>query len=211
MVLYACYAVYVPFDDWTFLRFLLPAIALLLLLCSVVISEAGRRAPSFLPAFLLVSSLMVFLAWRWDQSGLRAPQPHDRRFAVVGEYVERNLPPNAILFSLVHSGSIRYYSGRVTLRWDWLPDEWLDRSVSFLKTNGYQPFLLIEQGWERQRFIDRFSGHSRIGSLSFTPMATYIGPHDRADLYDLGNPDRPVSPAKIQHVPADSHTERSAH
>ena len=65
VVLYGCYAAYVPFDNWTFLRFLLPAIALLLLLCALAVSELGARLHSFpreVPArrvFRRVSGLAV--------------------------------------------------------------------------------------------------------------------------------------------------------
>jgi hypothetical protein len=200
-VLYACYALYVPFDNWTFLRFLLPAISLLLLLCGVVVVELNKQLPSFLPRFLLVTSMVVFLAWRWDVSGLKPPRQQDRRFAVIGEYLQDNLPPNAILFSMLHSGSIRYYSGRLTLRWDLLPSEWLDRSLVFLTSNGYQPFLLIEQGWERKQFVEKFSAQSRVGSLNFTPIATYNGRDAQADLYDLSNPGRVTGSAAIEHRP----------
>ena len=196
VVLYGCYALYLPFDNWTFLRFLLPAISLLLLLSGLAVSDLSERVPRLLPRFLLVAGFVVFLAWRWDATGLKPIRPHDRRFAVIGEYVNDHLPPNAIVFSILHSGSIRYYSGRSTLRWDWLPAEWLDRSVAFLTSNGYRPFLLIEHDWERAQFVERFSGHSKIGSLDLTPVATYRG-GTRADLYDLGTSAQPMMTATI--------------
>jgi hypothetical protein len=205
MTLYGCYAVYVPFDNWTFLRFLLPAISLLLLLSAVAVSDLGQRLHPFLARFLLVACFVVFLAWRWDVTGAKPIRPHDRRFAVIGEHVHDHLPPNAIVFSILHSGSVRYYSGRLTLRWDWLPPDWLDRSVAFLTANGYRPFLLIEDNWERTQFVQRFSGHSSVGSLGFPPVATYEG-RTRAHLYDLEHPNQRIEAATIgprspQHRP----------
>ena len=180
VVLYGCYAVYLPFDNWTFLRFLLPAVSLLLLLCAITVSDLGERLHSFLARFLVVACFVVFLAWRWDVTGLKPLAPHERRFAVIGEYLQDHLPPNAIVFSMLHSGSIRYYGGALTLRWDWLPDDWLDRSLVFLTSNGYQPFLLIEEERERTQFVQKFSGHSKIGSLDLTPVATYFGVSGRS-------------------------------
>ena len=187
VALYACYAAYLPFDNWTFLRFLLPAISLLLLLCAVAVCEVGERLHSFLPRFLLLACLVVFVAWRWDVTGLKPLAPNERRSAVIGEYVHDHLPPNAVVFSLFQSGSIRYYSGRLTLRWDWLPPEWLDRSVAFLTSNGYHPYLLITEDWERAQFVQRFSGHSHITSPGLTPVASHYG-RSRADVYDLTHP-----------------------
>jgi hypothetical protein len=183
--LYACYALYLPFDNWTFLRFLLPGIALILLLCGAAVSQIADRLDRFLPKFLLAACFVVFLAWRWDVTGLKPAHPHDRRSAVVGEYVHDHLPPNAVVFSMIHSGSIRYYAGRMTLRWDWLNHDWLDRSLAFLTANGYRPFLLVEAS-ERAQFIEKFSGQSKMGSLDWRPLATYRG-NVRADLYDLSN------------------------
>ena len=198
--LYACYAAYVPFDNWTFLRFLLPAISLLLLCCAAAVSDLGHRFRSVLPRFLVAACFVVFLAWRWDVTGLKPIRPHDRRFAVVGEYVHDHLPPNAVVFSLLHSGSVRYYSGRLTLRWDLLPADWLDRSLAFLTSDGYRPFLLVEEGWERTQFVQRFSDHSRIGRLDLTPVATYSG-GTKAYLYDLGNPHERTGGATIGRRP----------
>jgi hypothetical protein len=197
VAVYGCYAIYVPFDNWTFLRFLLPAIPLILLLCGLCVIELSERLHSFLPKFLVVACFVVFLAWRWDVIGLKPVEPNDRRSAVIGEYVQDHLPPNAIVLSIFHSGSIRYYSGRLTLRWDWLPPDWLDRSLVFLTSNGYQPFLLIGEDWERTQFVQRFSGHSRIGTLGLSPAATYHG-RPRADLYDLGNPKQVAASATIK-------------
>jgi hypothetical protein len=200
VVLYGCYAVYVPFDNWTFLRFLLPAISLLLLCCAVTVSDLAKRFSSVFGRFLVAAGLVVFLAWRWDVTGFKPIEPHNRRFAVVGEYVHDHLPPNAVVLSLVHSGSVRYYSGRLTLRWDLLPADWLDRSLIFLTSHGYRPFLLIEEGWERTQFVQRFSDHSNIGSLHLMPVATYDG-GTRADLYDVGNPHQPAAGATIRPRP----------
>ena len=196
LVLYACYAIYLPFDNWTFLRFLLPAISLLLLLCGVAVSEFGVRLHSFPLRSLAVTCFVVFVAWRWDVMNLKPPRPQDRSAAVIGEYVRDDLPPNAIVLSLFHAGSIRYYSGRKTLRWDLLAPEWFDRSVTFLTTNGYHPFLLIADDWERTQFLQQFAGQSNLGFLSLKPFATYDGT-SRADLYDLANPLAPSSTATI--------------
>jgi len=195
VALYACYATYLPFDNWTYLRFLLPAISLLLLLCALTVSDLGERLPSLPARFLVVACFVVFLAWRWDVTGLKPITPHDRKSVVIAEYVQDHLPPNAIVFSMFHAGSIRYYSGRLTLRWDWLAHDWLDRSLVFLTSNGYHPYLLIEE-WERAQFVKTFSGNSRIGSLGLTPVATYYG-GARVDLYDLGSPNQPAATATI--------------
>jgi hypothetical protein len=185
--LYACYAFYLPFDDWLFLRFLLPGVALLLILCAAGVSHLSERLPSLFTRLVLAVIVIGFLTWRASREELNGLQPlgaYGRRFAVVAEYVRDELPQNAIVFSMIHSGSVRYYANRPTLRWDWLPGEWLDGSLEFLTKSGYHPFLLIDD-WERPQFIERFGSRSRWGALDWAPLATYRG-NVRAELFDLG-------------------------
>jgi hypothetical protein len=185
--LFGCYAFYLPFDNWTFLRFLLPAIPLLLMLSSAAVLALSHRLTSVSLGWLLAVLFCMLIAWRWDAAVARGFQPlqaHDRRFELIGEFIRDQLPPNAVVLTIIHSGSVRHYSGRVTLRWDWLPPEWLDPALTFLKTNGYRPYLLIEE-WERPQFVERFSGKSNVTVLDWPPVATY---HHRggiqADIFD---------------------------
>lgn len=193
--LYACYAFYLPFDSWTYLRFLLPAIALILMLSAVGILHLSARLSSSFGKAIVAVLFLLFLAWRWETTGLKPPQANERRYAVIGAYVRDQLPPNAILLSIIHSGSVRYYSGRTTLRWDWLPAEWLEPSLVFLKSKGYRPLLLIEE-WERTQYIERFSTQSKLGSLDWPPIASYYG-NVRADIFDPDDRDRFLAGQRI--------------
>ena len=53
----------------------------------------------------------------------------ERRYADVGTYIHQALPPNAVVFSVQHSGSVRYYSGRMTIRWDLIDRDWTARAA----------------------------------------------------------------------------------
>ena len=184
--LYACYALYLPFDTWLFLRFLLPGVAVLLILCAAALVRGALKLPTRFAAFTLGGALILFFAWRATRPELAGLQPirgYGRRFAVVAEYVRDELPPNAIVFSSIHSGSVRYYAHRPTVRWDWMAPEWLDRSVDFLVANGYHPFLLLDD-WERPVFTERFRAHSRSAMLESGLIAAYRG-NVRAELFDL--------------------------
>ena len=75
---------------------------------------------------------------------------------------------------MMHSGSLRHYSDRLTLRWDMLAPDWLDRSLPWLRAEGYVPFLVLET-WEEPQFRDRFAGHSAIGALDWDPIASLDG------------------------------------
>jgi hypothetical protein len=192
---YACYAFYLLFDNWTYLRFLLPAIALILMLSAAALRHLSARLSSSFAKAIAGAIFVLLLAWRWETTGLKPPSANERRYAVIGEYVRDQLPPNAILLSIIHSGSVRYYSGRSTLRWDWLPAEWLEPSLAFLRSNGYRPLLLIED-WERSQYMKRFSTQSKLGSLDWPPIASYHG-NVRADIFDPEDRDRFLAGERI--------------
>ena len=102
------------------------------------------------------------------------------------------LPQNVILLSMQHSGSVRYYSGRPTLRWDLLNQEWLERALTFLGEQGYRPLILLEE-WERPLFTQRFTGHTKLAALDWQPIATYSG-EIRTDIFDPADAGRPAAP-----------------
>jgi hypothetical protein len=90
----------------------------------------------------------------------------EEKYIEVGRYLDRVLPPNAVVYSLQHCGSIRYYSGRLTLRWDYLPPDWLDRSIAHMRQAGYEPFFLLDE-WE-VRWCEAIWS-SRVAMLSEEP------------------------------------------
>jgi len=125
---------------------------------------------------------------------MQPPRPNDRRFAVVGEFVRDELPQNVILLSMQHSGSVRYYSGRLSLRWDVLRPDWLEPSLTFLRAKGYRPMLLLEE-WEQPLFTKRFAAHAKVAALDWQPVATYFG-DIRTDIFDPADRDQSgASPA----------------
>ena len=69
-----------------------------------------------------------------------------------------------------HSGSVRFYSGRKTLVWDQLDPAWLDGAIAFVRSRGFEPFLLFER-WEEPVFRRRFAAQSAIGLLDWRPAA----------------------------------------
>lgn len=188
-VCFACYLFYLPFDNWTYLRFLLPAIPLLLVLSATVTLTWGRRRLPLSASLLLTAALLLLLAWRWDTSvshGFRVSRAADRRFERVGAYVRDELPPNAIVFTLIHSGSIRHYSERTTIRWDVLDKDWLDRAVAFLRERGYPTYLVLDDD-ERAPFQQKFGGRSLLAGLSWAPVRTLSGTMGTT-IYELAAP-----------------------
>jgi hypothetical protein len=184
----ACYLPYAVFNDWTYLRFLLPAIPLLLVLAAAAMDAIGRwlftriamRVSSVLTSPLreagtravlgIVTVLVAFFLIREarDRSVFDL-QRLEARYEKAGTFVATRLPPNALVITSWESGSVRFYSGRPTLVWDVLDPAWLDRALDFVRTRGFEPYLLFER-WEEPAFRRRFGG-TGIAALDWPPAA----------------------------------------
>lgn len=169
----ACYLPYVVFNDWSYLRFLLPTLPLIVILVLASVDAVCRRfAPvTARPAVTLVA---IVLAVLWVQEARERYafrlQEYDARFERAGIFVNRRLPANAMVITSWHSGSVRFYSGRRTLLWDSLDPAWLDRAIDYLKMRGFEPYLLFES-WEEPIFRQRFAARSPVGRLDWPPAA----------------------------------------
>ena len=92
---------------------------------------------------------------------------------------------NAVMLSMQHSGSVRYYGGRMSLRYDWLDPAWLDRSVAWLTARGHAVYALLDEG-EVDAVRRRFAGEARASGLD-APIGVYRGP-GAVYLFDLTRP-----------------------
>jgi 4-amino-4-deoxy-L-arabinose transferase-like glycosyltransferase len=185
-LLFLCYVFYVPYDTWPFLRFLLPAIPLWLVLSSTVavafiarIPDATRGA-AVLALCGLLSTRYVVKAKELNIFLTRASQ---QRYVAVGAYVDRELPPNAVVLTVIQSGSIRLYGHRATVRWDQLPADDLDTALAALESNGYLPYVLLES-WEQSAFLERFAKASDVGRLRWPPALELDG-FERVQIFSL--------------------------
>ena len=63
---------------------------------------------------------------------------------------------------------MRFHAGREIVMWDSLDPAWLDRAITWLKSKGQQPFVLLERR-EEGDFRARFRDQSEIGKLDWPP------------------------------------------
>jgi hypothetical protein len=169
-----CYMFYRPFNDWWYLRFLLPAIPCVLAIASTVWIRLMARLPAWVQVSVAFLALVPVFAWRIDYAiahGAFGVWKLERRYVETGRYVDGNLPPNAVFICMQQSGSLRYYSGRLTIRWDYLDPVWLDRSTEILKGLKLDPYILLEEQ-EEPDFRGRFAADSRLGRLNWSPRVT---------------------------------------
>ena len=165
------YLFYAGFDEWWYLRFLLPAWpAMFVAVAAVVDTIRGRGLVGAIVVVLVVTGAGV--------AGLVVSQRrgvftlNERRYATVARLVASVTDPSAVILTVQHSGTVRFYAGRQTLRWDALDPAWLDRTLSWLSAQGRHPYLLVED-WEEPHFEARFAAANQNGRLSFSPVVAW--------------------------------------
>lgn len=180
----ASYLAYFPFDAWWYLRFLLPAYPALLTLAAGALVTLAARLPA--GTRLAGGALIVALVAGHGVDYARARAAFDSsgeyKYEIAGRYAARHLPPRAFVFAVQHSGSVRYYSGRPTLRWDAIPPEAFDWVVAEIERHGYEPFALVED-WEDDLWRQRLAGHDVLPALKRSPIA--VLPLGNVRVYDL--------------------------
>jgi hypothetical protein len=166
----ALYLPYTVFEDWSFIRFLLPTLPLVLILVLATLDAAWRRLR--LPGRNLALGVAVvawsaFLVLEARDRGTFRLQSIESRFERTGTFVGERLPSNAIVMAGWQSGSVRFYARRRTITWHGLDPAWLDRAIDHLRGRGYEPYLLLER-WEEPEFRTRFAS-SPLGALDWPP------------------------------------------
>ena len=179
----AAYLPYVPFDDWWFLRFWLPALPALIALAvslPVVAWRAGAQAEApadvstaaTLASAAAVVAAVALAGWQAGVArdrGVFTLADSERKFVSAGEYVRSALPHNAVVLTIWHSGSVRYYGQRPSVVWDAFSVEQWPAVLGALERQGREPFLLLED-WEREAFRERFDGLD-VSALDWPPRA----------------------------------------
>jgi hypothetical protein len=159
LAIVALYAAYEPFDAWWFLRFLLPAFPPLMVGAGILaIRIAGDRAWRAAAVSLAVGLFVLHIAHH-DVVLTGDPKTLEGRYFNVAKFVEAKTPPNALFISMQHSGSLRYYTHRLTLRYDYLNENRVPDALAWCRDHGYHPYVVLED-WELPVFKKRFPNWS---------------------------------------------------
>lgn len=153
------YVFYLPFDHWETLRFLLPGLAILSVVIAASFNRLGRKAPLPFGAPALPVLLVILLFGRSEGLLRTSSQWHiqalEARYPLAAEWVNVNTPLTSIVMANQHSGSLRWYGNRQTIRWDFVEPERLVATVSELQSRGATVYVALE-GDEAAMFDQRF-------------------------------------------------------
>jgi hypothetical protein len=165
------YLAYAIADHPSLLRYFLPGYPFIMLGLSAVVLGLTRLHTLWGP--LLGTVVVAVLC----AQGFRVAQREhvfqqamvQAKHADVAEHVRRATPDNSVVLAMQHSGSLRYYAGRVTMRWDLLSPEWLDRAVAWMAERGVPTYALLDD-FEQAEMVQRFAGQELTATLMGPPV-----------------------------------------
>ena len=166
-VVWLAYLPYLPFEAWFFTRFLLPAIPFMLVLAMIVVLAIVRRLPvwsrpAVSAAFIIL--MIVSLCAVSRRHGVFESAAIERKYPDAGHYVRDRLEANSYVLARQHSGSVRLYSGRPTIRWDVIGGDQLDLVVRTVRATGSPVYVVMDDD-EVPEFARHFEGQRTAGSL----------------------------------------------
>jgi len=186
---FVSYLFYAVFSHWFYLRFLLPAFPALFVLMAAGLRTICARLPveARVPiAACLCAALVPYGFNVGSNAGIFRQADFERRHVRAAAEVAARTPATAAILAVQHSGSVRYYANRITLRYDWMAPDRLDAVIRDMTALGHHPFIVVD-GWEEAEFRARFGPHSPAGRLDWSPLAQVSGNTEIPDvrLYDL--------------------------
>jgi hypothetical protein len=153
------YLFYLPSDRWETLRFLLPGIVPLTVTVADGLMHFARMPRKQVAAAVIVcafitiavaqSELLLRRSSVWEVASVEA------RYPLAGEWINVNTPATSVVLANQHSGSLRWYGKRQTLRWDFIGPEELSTTVRELESHGATVYVALE-GAEIEMFDTRF-------------------------------------------------------
>lgn len=143
------YLVYLPWPNWTFSRFLLPALPLLMLMAVSAARRIGRRLP-------LLGATLVLVSLGWEihfvhHADVRGMTAALARFQEVPAMLRARQLTGEPIVTRLHSGSLRLYAGARTFRWDHMSAEELRNGLVAAQAAGQRPLLIDDPG-DRDEF-----------------------------------------------------------
>ena len=184
------YLVYAVFDDWSYLRFLLPALAILAIFAAVELSAWIDRWPVAVRPLLLLAIVMGVTAHAlWVTRSMDTFKLADqlRRISVVANFINEDVPPSAVIVAGEQSGSMRYYTDRPIVRWEAATADSLTAAMATLETSR-RPVYFVLDAWEDGLFRRKFSALP-AGALDWPPILD-AGTSHRTRMWKLGDRER---------------------
>jgi hypothetical protein len=152
------YLIYAVFETWTYLRFMLPALAVAMIAVAAIVAAGLARALAAVRVAGLALAMLALASFNIASArelGVFRFAGHHVRARAVGERLATSLPLNAVIVSGEQSGAMRYYTGRSIVRWDLIDAAAMPTALNALRLGGYQLWMVLDD-WEEEPFRRKF-------------------------------------------------------
>ena len=125
---------------------------------------------AFIGVAVAQSELLLRRSDVWNIANLEA------RYPLAGQWIDINTPPTSVVLANQHSGSLRWYGARQTLRWDFIEPGDLIRTIAELESHGAATYVALE-GAEVEMFNARFAdpiGQLRVDHVGRLRNVTFL-------------------------------------
>ena len=188
MLVIGAYLIYAVFDDWSYLRFLLPTLAVFAVFAAIELAAwierwpITVRVPVFFVVVVALTAYSIAIARSHDTFKLADQLA---RVATVADYLNKNVEPAAVLLSGEQSGSMRHYTGRSILRWEAASPDALTAAFAKL-AQANRPVFIVLDAWEEPVFRAKLS---HAVPLDWPPMLV-AGTTHRTQVWRLSDGER---------------------
>ena len=197
----ASYAAYAQFEVWWYLRFLLPAFGALAVLAAAGLLSVARVIPKPFGALGALAALFLFvvatISFAAGQGVFGRVRDNESRYAAIAAFAA-TLPEDAAFVAVQHSGSLRFQTGRLTVRFDTLEYPRSEGLIPALQRAGFHPFLVIDDAEEA-------SLRTHLGIPAGTPLPWPIRARMRelggVTIYDAATPTSTDGPVALEPEP----------
>ena len=183
----ACYIAYQPFEEWWYLRFLMPAVPLWCALTAAGLSSlfAPFRGVRSTLGLLVMAVVAIVCLREAGERGVFRLARTEQRLSATAHDLARHLP-DAAAIAIQPNGAISYTLGQPVISWDSLPPESLESAIAWLRSRGLHPVIVVDQV-EEAPFRRRFERTSASGALDWPPAVVV---HRSVRVYDPSDRDR---------------------
>ena len=184
------YLFYLPWEEWWYVRFLMPAFPPMLALTAATLWTLAAPLERFLIGGqrLVAAAAMAGVSWHGVsfslERGAQLQWIAEQRYKTVGAYVDAALPHRAVLICMQHSGGARFYSGRITVRYDVIEPADLALVVSQLRQLGTCPTSFSTIGRSRNSAHALTATRRSAASMAADRRLD----HNRVRIYDTQRP-----------------------
>jgi len=152
------YLVYAVFERWSYVRFLLPALAAMSVVVGVIADRTlaliAPRLRGLLTAIAVAAVVASGVGIARRLEVFWVAEVHARAVE-AGAQLRRVLPENAVLLAGEQSGSLRHETGRPVVRWESLDAPRLRAAIAALRALRLEPWWALDQ-WEESLVRSRF-------------------------------------------------------